>query len=79
MGGWRESRLLQSAARWFQSIEPPPTHPPTPQTQVEPVIQKTLFDKRQFGVHMSIHDITAKQRRIERQVRRPALTGADRR
>lgn len=34
---------------------------------VEPALQKTLFDKRQFGAHVSIHDITAKQRRIERQ------------
>lgn len=36
--------------------------------QVEPAFQKTLFEKRQFGAHLSIHDITAKQRRIERQV-----------
>ncbi|KAI8466686.1 MAG: NPL4 family-domain-containing protein [Monoraphidium minutum] len=35
--------------------------------QVEPAVAKTLFDRRQFGAHVSVHDIAAKQRRIERQ------------
>lgn len=35
--------------------------------QVEPAVQKTVFDRRQFGVCVSVHDIAAKQRRIERQ------------
>ncbi|KIZ02156.1 NPL4-like protein 2 [Monoraphidium neglectum] len=35
--------------------------------QVEPAVQKTVFDKRQFGVSVTVHDIAAKQRRIERQ------------
>ncbi|GBF91193.1 hypothetical protein Rsub_04862 [Raphidocelis subcapitata] len=35
--------------------------------QVEPAVQKTVIDRRQFGVCVSVHDIAAKQRRIERQ------------